>query len=622
MKTAQKTSNAVSTQSKPNHQTTSQKINWYAKLHPFGKSTKQAHIEHPDKLASQPLNLSLFFRIWLAVAVIIIISGTVVFIQLFDYVRPITQQVIEDTLVDTAKLLAISLEQPVATGQIYDANFQASLDRAFADPNLPKEQPYTSRYINHQHLDTLSTWYQQKTHSSFRVYVTDATGKVIYDSTPAPNNAKGQSYQSWNDVYLTLNGHYGARTTRKNPDDSSTSMMYVAQPIKNSRGNIIGVVSVGKPMATILPYLDATRQRMLTTCLFISLLALLLAGLVAWWLQQSMRLVTRYTQSLAEDEKKPYFYLGRELNELTDTIEDMKHRLENRAYVTDYVHTLTHELKSPLTAIRACGELLEDEGLDSDDRLMLSQTISEQSLKLQHLIDRLLLLAKIEQPTFKLNNERLNLTDLLQTLISHNESKSLNDNIPIVFHIEPKDKKPQQPHHLDKHQNEKQDYITSQADEAIYITADRFWLTQALQNILDNALYFAHAYVEICYDINVHSTHKKTTHSANGAKQVVISIFNDGELIPDYALGKVFERYFSLSHQHIPAHSNLPSGKKGTGLGMTLVQQVIERHAGSVHITNVNNYAKNPVNNQLNNQQGNRSKGTKGVLVTINLPLS
>ncbi|WP_352259981.1 histidine kinase dimerization/phospho-acceptor domain-containing protein, partial [Psychrobacter sp. TB55-MNA-CIBAN-0194] len=92
-----------------------------------------------------------------------------------------------------------------------------------------------------------------------------------------------------------------------------------------------------------------------------------------------------YTSALAEDTKKPYFYLGNELNNLTDTIETMKHRLENRAYVSDYVHTLTHELKSPLTAIRASSELLEDERLDGDDRQMLSQAIGEQSIKMQQL---------------------------------------------------------------------------------------------------------------------------------------------------------------------------------------------------------------------------------------------
>ena len=263
-----------------------------------------------------------------------------------------------------------------------------------------------------------------------------------YDSLPkegstnlVESNAEGQDYSSWNDVNLTLQGKYGARTTRTDPEDSTSSIMYVAQPIYSSSDNkeIIGVVSIGKPTATILPYLNATRQRMLTASLIISILTLLMAGLIAWWLRQSTLLVTRYTQSLAQDTKKPYFYLGKELNELSDTIESMKHRLENRAYVTDYVHTLTHELKSPLTAIRASGELLEETDLDSEDRLMLSQTITEQSIKLQSLIDRLLLLAKIEQPTFKLSMQPINPDALMKTLIAGCEMQRQNQHIQIDY---------------------------------------------------------------------------------------------------------------------------------------------------------------------------------------------
>lgn len=52
----------------------------------------------------------------------------------------------------------------------------------------------------------------------------------------------------------------------------NSSIMYVAQPIKDESGSIIGVVSVGKPVMSVLPYLDNTRQRMLITALFISIL--------------------------------------------------------------------------------------------------------------------------------------------------------------------------------------------------------------------------------------------------------------------------------------------------------------------------------------------------------------
>lgn len=566
--------------------------NWYAKLHPMGK--------HDDALTTvnkrkNLLNLSLFFRIWLAVGIIIIISGIVIFNQLFNYVRPVTQQVIEDTLVDTAMLLSASLQAPMQSGEIKSSQYKAMLDTAFALPNLPDKQ---NRYASPHELDILDTWYHHKTHSSFRVYVTDAKGHVVYDSLAGAKNAEGKDYSKWNDVYLTLQGKYGARTTRSNKDDQSTSVMYVAQPIyapNSANQEIIGVVSVGKPTATVLPYLDATRQRMLSTSLFISIITLVMAGLVAWWLKQSMMLVTRYTQSLAQDAKKPYFYLASELNELTDTIEDMKHRLENKAYVNDYVHTLTHELKSPLTAIRASGELLEASDLEDEDRLMLSQTITEQSIKLQSLIDRLLLLAKIEQPTFKLAIQTINPDELIRRLITNYEIQCLQQQVHI-------------------------DYNCDLTDSNIEVLADEFWLTQALQNIIDNAVYFSHSHVVI--HLTDHKRHNDTS-------AIEINIFNDGDLIPDYALSKVFDRYFSLSHQHNKAilnrlneDSSIKSShaKKGTGLGLTLVKQVIERHDGHIVIHNIQ--APDVEDNRQSAITANcDSASTSGVLVCIHLPI-
>ncbi len=578
--------------------------NWYAKLHPIGVDQQTTE---PKRL----LNLSIFFRIWLAVALVLIICGVVIFTQLFGYVKPTAQQVIEDTLLDTSKLLATSLQLPLQSGELFKDDFQQQLDSAFiGTPTLTKP---ANNISSSRPLDsTKAPIHQKKTRSSFRIYVTDGDGKVIYDSLPKSKNAEGEDYSRWNDVYLTLKGLYGVRST---PDINSTrgsSIMYVAQPIKDEVGNLIGVVSVGKPVDSVLPYLDNTRNRMLLTALLISIVALILAGLVAWWLKQSITLVTQYTSALAEDTKKPYFYLGHELNSLTDTIESMKYRLENRAYVTDYVHTLTHELKSPLTAIRASSELLEDDGLDGtlldkEDRQMLIRTVGEQSIKMQHLIDRLLLLAKVEQPTFKLNRQLTPLLPLLQSLAKDNAAKLQQQHlVPIEIYINDKC--------FTETTNLQPDMLAN-----ISVFADQFWLVQVLQNVLDNAIHFAKSIVSI--------------HIHNTAQTVIIDIFNDGKLLPDYAVDKAFDRYFSLSHQsqifdnsaeHFldknptlsieQEQSSMSSStlKKGTGLGLTLVKQVIEHHGGHVAIRNV--YENNDRNTAITKRSG--------VMVSITLPLA
>lgn len=573
--------NSQKTKSGNSVQNNSQNYNWYTRLH---RSPNFSNSLTDEKSANDRLNLSIFFRIWLALVAIILIASSLVYDQLFERVEPTSKQVIEDTLVDTGKLLSATFLQPLQSGQLQNERYQAQLDKAFAktadNPVSPESSlaklngTFDGKFNDKATLKTLSTWFNQKTHSSFRVYVTDSKGKVIYDSLPNDNgNAEGQDYSQWNDVYLTLQGKYGARSSRNNQADSDTTVMYVAQPITNAQGKLIGVVSVGKPVATILPYINVARQRMLTTSISIMVLSILFAGLVAWWLQQSIAMVTRYTRSLATDTAKPSFYLGKELNELTDTIEDMKHKLENKSYVTDYVHTLTHELKSPLTAIKASGELLADVDLDAEDRQLLSQTIGEQSEKLQSLIDRLLLLAKVEQPNFRLDTQPINAGELILSLVGNQLPRMQKRELSTSFTL-----------------NGKACTTTQLIEKIDPVLADEFWLSQAVENLISNAIFFADKQIDIDFAVApTTGTLAKHQTTANAKpKNLTIKISNDGASIPEYALDKVFDRYFSLSHQaNSQSNKNRKdSNHKGNGLGLTLAKQVLEHHNGQISISN------------------------------------
>lgn len=81
----------------------------------------------------------------------------------------------------------------------------------------------------------------KKVRNEYRVYLTDARGKVVFDSS---GEATGQDYSRWNDVWLTLRGQYGARSTRSDPHDEASSVMYIAAPVMD-KGRIIGVLAVG-----------------------------------------------------------------------------------------------------------------------------------------------------------------------------------------------------------------------------------------------------------------------------------------------------------------------------------------------------------------------------------------
>ena len=459
-----------------------------------------------DQIFKKKISLSVFFRIWLTFVLLIVITCGLVFYYTQQILRPSAKRVVEDSLVDTARLLSVLIAADVAQSntdpKVFHDNLNAKLTTAFYDHQKP-------------------LWYDQKTKSQFHLYITDAQGKVIYDSQ---QKSVGADFSRWNDVYLTLQHKYGARST----DVNGHSVMYVASPIIY-QDKMVGVVSVGKPTQTLIPYLDKSRDELIKIIVSIMGLILLTSVLMAWWLRHSIQIVNRYTQGLAS-QTPPHFYLGKELNELTASIHTMKDTIENKAYVTEYVHTLTHELKSPITAIKASGELLSDE-LTAQERHQFSTIIKEQTAKLTHLVDNLLTLAKLEQPTFKLELEPYNVSQMIDACLNQQSANISQLGIQVCF-----------------------------MPQDILLMVDRFWLTQALQNVIDNAIYYGRLYLLI--DVWQSDTH------------TTICIINDSDVLPDFVVQKAFDRYFSNTQHH---HT------KGTGLGLTLVKQILELHGGTVH---------------------------------------
>lgn len=456
-----------------------------------------------DRIFKKRLSFSIFVRIWFTFALITLLSSSLALYYVQKTVRPSAKRVVEDSLVDTSVLLSHIVAKDVADLSKDELNqtLNTKLSHAFTNPDEP-------------------LWYHQKSKSTYHIYITDDTGTVIYDSRGA---SVGADFSRWNDVYLTLRGKYGSRST----DIGGHSVMYVASPIV-SDGRIIGVVSVGKPTQTLIPYINKSTDEIIKIILTIMTITLATATLMAWWLRRSIDSVNRYTKGLASTAP-PHFYLGRELNELMASIQTMKDTIENKAYVSEYVHTLTHELKSPLTAIRASSEILTDE-LSLAEREQFTGIILSQTDKLTALVDKLLTLAKIEQPTFKLTMSDVDLDALIQTCLNQQSAtlKQLGKTVQFT-------------------------------KSGIHIRADEFWLTQAVQNVIDNAIYYGKSTINI--EINQAET------------DTFIHIKNDSDTLDDFIIKRAFERYFSMGNSH---------RQKSTGLGLTLVKQVIELHGGAV----------------------------------------
>ncbi|MET3455307.1 MULTISPECIES: two-component system sensor histidine kinase CreC [Pseudomonas] len=461
--------------------------------------------------------MSLGIRIFLVYVLFIALTGYFVLNTVMEEIRPGVRQSTEETLVDTANLMAEILRDDFKAGTL-NQNRWPQLLRAYGE-----RQP------------AATIWGLPKNQVSHRIYVTDAKGMVVLDSSGV---AVGQDYSRWNDVYLTLRGHYGARSSRSDPDDPASSVMHVGAPIRDN-GRIIGVVTVAKPNSSLQPYVDRTERRLLLYGAGLVALGLLLGGLLSWWLSAALRRLTIYAQAVSQGRRVEVpHYRGGEFEQLAGAVEHMRTQLEGKAYVERYVHTLTHELKSPLAAIRGAAELLQSDMPAAQHQRFVSN-IDNESARMQQLIERLLNLAQVEQRQGLEEEVAVPLAALMAELLEARGGWIESRQLTVEQHIA--------------------------AD--LTLTGEPFLLRQALGNLLENALDFT----PVNGLLRVSAERR--------GNRVEIRLFNQAAPIPDYALPRLSERFYSLPRPD--------SGRKSTGLGLNFVEEVVQLHGGQFSIGNV-----------------------------------
>lgn len=456
-------------------------------------------------------------RIFLVYFLFVGLAGWFVLSTVMDEIRPGVRQSTEETLVDTANLLAEILRDEVKAASLAQSRLPALL-KAYG-----QRQPQAQ------------IWGVEKSAVNHRIYVTDAQGVVLLDSSGV---ALGQDYSRWNDVYLTLQGQYGARSTREDPADEDSSVMYVAAPIKDGE-QIIGVVSVAKPNKSLQPYIERSQRRLGWLGAGLIVLGLLIGGVLSWWLSGSLRKLTRYAQAVSQGQRAELPALrGGELTQLATAVQKMRTELEGKDYVERYVHTLTHELKSPLAAIRGAAELLEGE-MPAEQRQRFVANIASEGARLQQLIERLLNLALVEQRQGLEERVPVLLRELVEELLQSQAARIEAAGLQVDNRIAP----------------------------GLSVSGERFLLRQAIANLLDNALDFTPSGGLLRFSAEVQGD------------AIQLSLFNQGEAIPDYALPRLSERFYSLPRPG--------SGRKSTGLGLNFVQEVAGLHGGSLQVSNV-----------------------------------
>ena len=268
------------------------------------------------------------------------------------------------------------------------------------------------------------------------------------------------------------------------------------------------------------------------------------AGNFPDWLIEFYQQDPRLFKTFLTSRRGIYFYMflligGILIFGLILTTRAVAHELELARMKSDFVSTISHEFKSPLTSIRQLAEMLQAGRIPSDDRRQkYYDVLVEQSERLTLLTENVLNFAQMEEGRKEFKFERIDIGALLKEIVSPIQDRVRHDGFEIQLKIE---------------------------KSLPSIMADSAAITQAVNNLIDNAIKYSG------------ETKKAIVSSFTEDLHLIIAVKDFGVGIKKEELDKVFDRFYRGGDE-------LTRTDKGSGLGLTLVKQILEAHHGTVHV--------------------------------------
>ncbi len=231
------------------------------------------------------------------------------------------------------------------------------------------------------------------------------------------------------------------------------------------------------------------------------------------------------------------FKLNREWGELIDGFNHMAEQLNQMEQMKqEFISNVSHEIQSPLTSISGFARALHNEQLTHQQRMHYLEIIETESKRLSKLSDNLLRLSSLEAVQQSLERKKYRLDLQIRGIILACEPQWLEQEIEMDVDLEKAE-----------------------------ITADEDMLSQIWMNLISNAIKFTPAGGTISVQLN------------REENDLVVHVSDTGIGITEEDQGRIFERFFK-------ADKSRNRGKGGSGLGLSIVQKIIDMHKGTITV--------------------------------------
>jgi two-component system phosphate regulon sensor histidine kinase PhoR len=212
----------------------------------------------------------------------------------------------------------------------------------------------------------------------------------------------------------------------------------------------------------------------------------------------------------------------------------------------DFVANASHELKTPLTAIRGFSETLLDDNLPPALRRQFAETVKANADRLQRIVDDLLDLSRIESGGFRVEPEIVSITETAHEAIAPARAQMDEKRVEFVTDVPP---------------------------EYEFVFADPAALRQILSNLVGNAIRYVPVGGRV--EVSARCAGQAAIQRGDDREWVQVSVADDGAGISAAHLPRIFERFYR-------ADAARSREEGGTGLGLAIVKHLVEAHGGTV----------------------------------------
>jgi len=398
------------------------------------------------------------------------------------------------------------------------------------------------------------------------IYITDKDGFLILDSRGL---SLGTDMKTHSEVDSALLGHQGITRISNEPVVGpwkarginieyffKPEFLHVSSPIYDNRQEVKGVLVLVAPMLDLMD-----KSRLYWFIFYIFLIALFFGALGSYRISRNIRRVEKYAREAFKDKNVSIPNVNVQFNKLAVAIEEARSEVELKDDVEEYIDTLAHELRTPITGIRLTAEnlltpmgienYLQEEKNDKKRKALTKEfkkrrefirNILDSNKQMDSLVSRLLALSRIERRDKLTELEKLYLLPIIENVLkvygTHNQlivSKNITINLDDI-------------------------------DKKSTVFAEKILLEQALGNVLKNAIEFSPKGGTI------------TVKASESNTSVTIVVLDEGPGIPPHVSTKLFTRFFSVARPD--------TGDRGNGLGLRFVRKIMQLHGGEITLKN------------------------------------